>query len=70
MDYYLSDSLNKLAHNCGFRPHCLLGPPSVGCGHQIVIRMDMSYESICLGRVHVFRMAYLTLCSVLLEDIS
>ena len=35
-----------------------------------VFQDDMSYESICLGGVHVFRMAYLTICSVLLEDIS
>ena len=35
-----------------------------------VFQDDMSYESICLGGVDVFRMAYLAVCYVLLEDIS
>ena len=35
-----------------------------------IFQGNMSYESICLGGVHVFRMAYLAICSVLLEDIS
>ena len=24
-----------LARNCGLRPHCLLGPPLVGCAHKL-----------------------------------
>ena len=35
-----------------------------------IFQDDVSYESICLSGVLVFRMAYLAICSVLLEDIS
>ena len=35
-----------------------------------VFQDDMSYESICLGGVHVFRMVYLAICFALLEDIN
>ena len=30
----------------------------------------MSYGRSCIGRVHVFRMAYLIMCYVLLKDMS
>ena len=30
----------------------------------------MSYGRSCIGGVHVFRMAYLTICYVLLKDMS
>ena len=30
----------------------------------------MSHGRSCIGEVHVFRMAYLTICCVLLEDMS
>ena len=32
-----------------------------------IFQDDVSYESICLGGVFVFRMAYLAICSVLLK---
>ena len=31
---------------------------------------EMSYGRSCVAGVHVFRMAYLTICCVLLKDIS
>ena len=35
-----------------------------------VFQDDISSESICLGGVHVFRMVYLAIRFVLLEDIT
>ena len=35
-----------------------------------VFQDDMSYECICLGGVHVFRLAYLAICTVLPDGIS
>ena len=35
-----------------------------------VFQDDMSYECIYLDGVHVFRMVYLAICFVLLEDIT
>ena len=50
-----TEKLNKLAHNCGLPPHCLLDPPSVGCGHKIDLRKNMSYWRTCFSRVDVFQ---------------
>ena len=33
----------RLECNCGLGPHCLLEPPSVGCGHKIVLSKNISY---------------------------
>ena len=51
--------LGILAYKCGQRLYCLLGPPLVGSGHQIVLMKDMSYGRACL-----------MLGYVLLEDMS
>ena len=37
-------------------------------GHALLY--EMSYGRSCIGGVHVFRMAYLTKCYILLKDMS
>ena len=44
-----------LACNCGLWPHCLLGPPLVGCGYKIVLRKGISYGRTYSSGVHVFQ---------------
>ena len=39
-----------LACNWGLWLYCLLSPPSMGCGHKIVLQGNMSYRLTCLLR--------------------
>ena len=53
------------ARKCGLWQHCLLGPPSVNCGHKIVLgRMSfsggMSFKITCIMGTFVLR--EVTLC--------
>ena len=60
----INSLLYILAHNCDLWLNCLLGPPSVGCGHKVVLSKNMSYGRTCLSGSYAFQddMCYDSIC--------
>ena len=53
-----------LARNFGLQLNSWLGPPSVGCGHKIVLSKNMSYGRTCFSGIYAFQddMCYKSIC--------